>query len=98
MSTRKELPWPTISREVISAIRSCNNGRKFVNSGKVAMYIHDNTGSYPHFSDCTYRTTIQRIATSLNKKGWKKFNQNCKKPGVFIDPSVVDEITDGAVA
>ena len=86
---RTELPWPTIQREVLKAIRLCNEGRKFVNCGDVAEYISKDIDAYPHFRNITMRAMQGRVTMSLRKLGWKRWNgYGSGRAGVYIDPRV----------
>jgi len=92
MPSRTELPWATIQREVLKAIKSSNNGKKFVDCGHIAEHIIANTESYPHFRNISYRATQGRIMMSLRKLGWTRWNgYGCGRAGVYIDPRVKGE-------
>ena len=97
-STRTELPWDKISKQVLKAVCDYNEGRKFVSSKRIAEYIHKDPTLYPLFKDCTFQTTQSRITTVLETKiGWARYNGvGGKKAGVYINPNVKDEITDNS--
>ena len=93
MSSRTELPWSDIQKDVIAAIDACNEQRLFIPVKKVASHILKDQSAYPHITDSIRQMTrervvMSRISMALNKLGWPIFSYNSTSSGtsVYVDP------------
>lgn len=88
MSTRTELPWSAISAEVHSAtsrfmLHEYGEHKDYINIRLLAQYLYLNPDkeiaeAYPHLTDGSYRTVVNRLRTGMEKMGWVEYSR-----GVF---------------
>ena len=89
-STRTGMDWDLISMQVIHAIDTYNNHKKYVTTKYCAEYIVEHQNDYSCFKGCTYKTIVTRISYALRKSGWEAFTAKGNRSMVYIDPRVVD--------
>ena len=91
-STRRELPWADITRQVRRATLAYMNStfdspRKYVAVKHVANYLcflePPESIRYPHLCGQTYRTIATRVTMAMNKMGWVEYSK-----GVYEVPGV----------
>lgn len=86
MPTRYSLPWSDIQQDVLSAVDSTNNGKRFVNCRYLVDHIDKKRDDYPFLKDSSYRALQTRVVIAFNKMGWKRFNRKTgRRSPVFID-------------
>jgi hypothetical protein len=89
------IDWDALGEKVTAATRECNQGRKFVNTRDLAVYMNKEPDKY----------TLQSITRAIKHMGWKRFNNGNadragtggKRASVFIVPWVADPVTEQAV-
>jgi hypothetical protein len=96
VTDKEPIPWITIQREVVRAIRLYNEGSRFVNCRRMAIAIQQatdkNSKAYPHFQHVTPKTAQLRVTTSLKKLGWTRWNRKASgRPAVYLVPWVSED-------
>jgi len=90
MPTRHALPWTEIIKDVLAAIDTYNQQRRFVNCWWVAKHIYENLQNYPIFAGLDETVCKSRVCVAGSKMGWVRYNRiHGKRSPVFIDPRVI---------
>lgn len=93
MSTRTELPWDKIQKEIVSALHTMalNQGEEFfvVNVKRIADHVSMTPEEYPTINKgVSHKGIMGRTTMSLLKHGWTKWNNGtrCGTGMKFIVP------------
>lgn len=93
MSTRTELPWNKIQKEIVSALHTMalSQGEEFfvVNVKRIADRVSTTPEKYPLINKgVSHKGIMSRAIISLIKHGWEKWNagSRCGTGRKFIVP------------